>query len=247
MRTLLTGASPLAPLLVSALLIGCTQASAEHPWLADLDAGDGVRQSGARLMALAEGLHALESTSSASELLISVHGFASEGYEWVYPLQTLDSASISVWFFRWDYRGCPQPAAEQLLRAVAAARSPETTKVHLVGHSYGGVLLTSVLSNWNLDLPAEVHLVAAPIRGMPGANRCAYAPPTSVANNVTVYEWRTRHELDGAFKDLAEDPQVIALPGSTVTRLPADYNGVRLGHNRSLSWVAEQIAASRQP
>jgi len=37
------------------------------------------------------------------------------------------------------------------------------------------------------------------------------------------------------------DPQVIELQGSKVVRLPKTYNNRRLGHNWSLSWVADQL------
>ena len=47
--------------------------------------------------------------------------------------------------------------------------------------------------------------------------------------------------MDGAFNSLDHDPQVIDVQGSYVTRLPKVYNGRRLGHNWSLSWVAEEI------
>ena len=61
-------------------------------------------------------------------------------------------------------------------------------------------------------------------------------------DNVTFYQWRTIKELDGVFNNLEYDPQIIDLKGSLVTRLPDTYNGMRLGHNWSLSWVAEKIA-----
>ena len=56
-----------------------------------------------------------------------------------------------------------------------------------------------------------------------------------------LFEWRTQHELDNAFNRLPEDPQVVDLPDSVVIRLPAKYNDRRLGHNWSISWVAEKL------
>ena len=60
-------------------------------------------------------------------------------------------------------------------------------------------------------------------------------------SNVNFFQWRTIKELDGAFQDLEYDPQVIELQGSRVVRLPKTYNNKRLGHNWSLSWVADQL------
>lgn len=196
-------------------------------------------------MALPDGLHALEPANDATELLVGVHGFGSRGYEWVYPLQALDTPSIGIQFYRWDYDACPQQAAEQLQRAIEKSLTPQIRKIHLVGHSYGGILLASVLADWRLDVAVDIHVVAAPLKGTPGSGKCSYQPPTATAPNVSVFQWRTRHELDGAFKRLAEDPQNHALEGSSVTRLPTQYHGNRLGHNRSLSWVADRIVKNR--
>ena len=54
-------------------------------------------------------------------------------------------------------------------------------------------------------------------------------------------EWRTQKKLDGAFKDLKVDPQIINLKNSNIVRLPEVYRGKKLGHNWSLSWVADEI------
>jgi pimeloyl-ACP methyl ester carboxylesterase len=229
------------------LLLGCNPAAQGHPWLSELDAGEGVMASGERLMALTPGLHPLEQTDESTELLIAVHGFASKGYEWIYPLKTLNTQSIGVQFFRWDYHGCPQPGAAQLIAAIKETLTPQTKKIHLVGHSYGGMLLASVMSDWPMDIPVDIHVVAAPLAGSAGQSACEYQPPTTLAAAVTVFEWRTQHQLDGAFKDLDEDPQIISLTHSKVTRLPNEYQGNRLGHNRSISWVADKIVEGRKP
>ena len=69
---------------------------------------------------------------------------------------------------------------------------------------------------------------------------CGYEPISSIPKNSVLYEWRTQHKLDNAYKDLKEDPQRIDLSGSLVTTLPNTYKGNRLGHNWSISWVADE-------
>lgn len=240
-------AARLIAVLLTVWLAGCDAAGSGHPWLHELDAGEGVRQSGARLMALAEGLHPLEPSASSTEILIGVHGFRSEGYEWVYPLQRLDTESTGTWFYRWDYSGCPAAAAQRLVAAINDLVTPATRKIHLIGHSYGGIVLATIVEDWPVAVPVDVHIVAAPLAGLQTPSRCRYETPTSIDAGVSLFQWRTRHALDGAFKDLPEDPQNISLAGSAVTRLPAQYKSHRLGHNRSLSWVADSIADARNP
>ena len=65
-------------------------------------------------------------------------------------------------------------------------------------------------------------------------------PIETVPNNSSLFEWRTQHQLDSAFKDLLEDPLQINIKGSLTTVLPETYKGNRLGHNWSISWVADE-------
>ncbi|MCH2567577.1 MAG: hypothetical protein MKZ98_03325, partial [Pseudomonadales bacterium] len=119
---------------------------------------------------------------------------------------------------------------------------PELTSVRIIGHSYGGVLATSLVDNWSLDIPVEIHAIAAALARAEGENPCPYKPPSTIASNVTFPEWRPLHHRDGIYKDYPVDPQIIELEGSHVTRLPETYNGRRLGHNWSISWVADEIS-----
>jgi hypothetical protein len=112
----------------------------------------------------------------------------------------------------------------------------------IVGHSYGALLVSMFSSEWTNQASLSVHTIAGPLAGISSINNlCSYSPPTTINNNVEFYEWRTIKELDVAFKDLDFDPQVINLPGSNIKRLPETYNGRRLGHNWSISWVADEI------
>ena len=75
---------------------------------------------------------------------------------------------------------------------------------------------------------------------------CNYQVPTSIGSDIKFYQWRTIKELDGAFKDLDYDPQVLEIENSIVTRLPETYKGNKLGHNWSISWVADEIKQNLQ-
>lgn len=241
---------PRALLVLLLITAGACQGDAPaYPWLGGLDADDPF-PSGARLLALPHGLHPLEQAAPPAEpakrVLVAVHGWHSRGYEWVHLLKTLDDLQTSVWFYRWNDDGCPQPASAALLEGLHAAIDQATERVVLVGHSYGGLVLAELLDRWPMDLPAEMHIVASPLASV-REGPCNYIPPTALARNVRLFEWRTQWHLDGAFKDLPSDPQMVDIPGSHVTRLPSEYNGHRLGHNRSLSWVADTLAAHRQP
>ena len=102
--------------------------------------------------------------------------------------------------------------------------------------------VTHVLRHWSSATPLEAHAVASPLLGMSMLkNICGYTPIEKLSNNSSLFEWRTQHQLDSAFKDLLEDPQKINIKGSLTTVLPETYKGNRLGHNWSISWVADEI------
>jgi hypothetical protein len=72
-------------------------------------------------------------------------------------------------------------------------------------------------------------------------NLCGYSPIKKIKTNSTLFEWRTQQHLDGEFRHLPKNPQNIEISESVVTILPDTYKGNRLGHNWSISWVAEKI------
>ena len=216
----------------------------EHPWLDSLDPGEGYKESGAKLIRLDFGLNPLERFNGKEKiLLISVHGSQSEGYEWIYPLQTLDTEKSATFFYRWKDNKCYLSSAEKLNSYLSRAikNFPDLEKVVLIGHSYGGVLVTSMVENWNNYLPADIHSVAGPIGSEFNRGGCKYSPPKLISDKAVFYQWKTQHHLDAAFKRLKNDPQNLALTGSVVTRLPESYRGRRLGHNWSISWVADEL------
>ena len=225
-------------------LIGCNNAPQPPIQLNDLSDEISVKTLGKRLIDLPFGLNALElSEDEAQEVFIAVHGGSSEGYEWIYPIKIIDTKQKHMYFYRWPDNGCFQSSAEELASEINNLLSQNSSykKVTLMGHSYGGLLVAHVLKHWNAHTPVEVHVVASPLLGMSTLTKiCGYEPITILPKNSSLFEWRTQHQLDSAFKDLLEDPQQINIKGSLVTVLPDTYKGNRLGHNWSISWVADE-------
>lgn len=233
---------------------GLPDASAAGPvTLEALQDGEGAKPSGKRLMALPLGLHRLDSTSPApTRAVIGIHGYESEGYEWVYPLKTLGKdGQARAYFYRWDFTQCPEPMADGLGKALdeLLAAEPTIESVHLVAHSYGGVITALAVSRYQGRVPLVVDIVASPLAGHPGMpKQCNYAGPKAPPAEapVELRQWRTQQKLDGAFEGIDPDPQIVDLPGK-VTRLPESYRGHRLGHNWSISWVVDHLAGGAPP
>ena len=224
--------------------VGCGNAPKPTIQLNDLSNDISVKKLGERLIDLPYGLNTLEANQDvAQEIFIAVHGAGSEGYEWIYPIKTIDSKQKHMYFYRWHDNGCFQSSAVELANEINNLLSQNNSfkKVSLIGHSYGGILVTHVLKLWNAATPLEVHVVASPLLGTSTLKGiCGYEPIEMLPNNTSLFEWRTQHQLDSAFKDLSEDPQQINIKGSLVTVLPEKYKGNRLGHNWSISWVADE-------
>ena len=212
-----------------------------------------VFKSGRNLMALDYGLNYLEPQSNnQKKLFIGVHGSNSEGYEWIYPYLTIDTSKTLAAFFRYNDNFCPNSAYQKLNNEISSIldKNKNIDQVILMGHSYGAMIVSMFSDKWTSETPLIIHTVAGPLTGPVSSNLrsglfrniCDYYPPNKIRDNVVFYQWRTIKELDRAFNNLEYDPQIIDLKGSLVTRLPDTYNGRRLGHNWSLSWVAEMIA-----
>ena len=206
--------------------------------LYELDPNKEYLKSGQKLMDLDFGLHDLEANSIGKEILISIHGRDSRGFEWVYPLQTIDNEVTKTYFFRWDTTKCPQKTIPILMKEISAMK--DIKKITILGHSYGGIL-SSLLLNEIEAIETEIHVIAAPLGSSDLKKYCGYKHPTSKNNNVSYYQWRTIKKLDNAFNSFDYDPQLIDFKESSVVRLPRQYRGKRLGHLWSISWVADNI------
>ena len=230
------------------LLVSCSES--EEVSLKEFKITGDVFDSGKRLMSLPYGLHTLEENNTMEKtLIIGVHGSNSRGYEWIYPLSSLDNSDKLVAFFRWDDSTCPGPGIQSLSQNLSdlLVEKPNIKKIILLGHSYGGILVTSFMQNWKEKLPLEIHAIAAPLKGMgPVSSMCGYEPPSATQDNTSLHQWRTIKELDGAFRDLDYDPQETMILNSKITRLPETYKGNKLGHNWSISWVADELLGLNQ-
>ena len=216
-----------------------------YPWLDSMDPENDYIKSGQRLMSLEHGLSLLEVKNNREKIaVIGVHGGRSEGYEWIYPLTKLDQNDRLTLFYRWDDRSCFLASALQLNQEILSLLEENSTieKVVLLGHSYGGILLTWFIENWKSNTPIEIHTIASPLAGLNSiTSSCNYVPPKQKSKNVKSVQWRTIKTLDNAFKNLSFDPQHINFKGHEVRNLPDKYKGKRLGHNWSLSYVADEI------
>jgi hypothetical protein len=206
--------------------------------LYELDPNKEYLKSGQKLMDLDFGLHDLETNQIGKEILISIHGQDSRGFEWIYPLQTIDNEVTKTYFFRWDTTKCPQKTIPILMKEISAMKDIE--KITILGHSYGGIL-SSLLLNEIEAIETEIHVIAAPLGSSDLKKYCGYKHPTSKNNNISYYQWRTIKKLDYAFNSFDYDPQLIDFKESSVIRLPRQYRGKRLGHLWSISWVADNI------
>ena len=241
------------PVVFCLLLLCCYVIAAEEsfPWLSKLDAGDGVRESGSRLVGLSYGLHALETEeANASELFIGVHGWRSQGYEWVYPLQTIDDKTRQMYFFNWDTNDdrCQLEVVDEIKTSIQKELNnhPHLTSVSVIGHSLGGVVVAQLADAWDVDARLTIHTVAAPLAMLTGDRdeACPLQLPQTQPKNVRFIQWRTQFELDNAFNRMDQNPMVVEIPHSIVVELPDTYRDRRLGHNWSISYVAEQIAGN---
>ena len=216
-----------------------------YPWLDSMDPENDYIKSGQRLMSLEHGLSLLEVKNNREKVaVIGVHGGRSEGYEWIYPLTKLDQNDRLTLFYRWDDRSCFLASALKLNQEILSLLEENSTieKVVLLGHSYGGILLTWFIENWKSNTPIEIHTIASPLAGLNSiTSSCNYVPPKQKSKNVKSVQWRTKKTLDNAFRNLSFDPQLINFKGHEVRDLPDKYKGKRLGHNWSLSYMADEI------
>lgn len=210
-----------------------------------LKMGDELKNTGKMLQEKPMGFHRVKfENTNLDTVFIAVHGHSSNGYEWVYALQKMAESTHQTFYYRWDWNNCPGPASKELKLAIDSLISNETGIKHIIvfGHSYGGVIVSN-LADDHFNITMDIHSLAAPLAGHTRLEiNCPDYPRFDhlvLTNNL--FQWRTVHRQDGAFKNIEVNPQLIDIKGSEVFQLPSTFsNGKRLGHNRSISWVMNQ-------
>jgi len=234
------------------LNLSCESPKGPPPTLEELHTDSRLKQSAKRLIHIPLGLHRLTpATHQSPKVIMAIHGYDSRGYEWVSSLHQFAESGAHVYWLRWDWNQCPQGGLADLQKALKQvhAQIPQLAEIEVFGHSYGGVISALLAQSRVGTLPLKVHAIASPLAGM--GKLKTLCPATQIdggtlAKNVAMTQWRTQHKIDGAFKDEARDPQLVSLPGAKTIDLPGSFDGHRLGHNWSVSYVATQWLAQQK-
>jgi len=184
-----------------------------------------------------------------SILVVAVHGYDSRGYEWITGLKNLASYYGSIFFFRYDWELCPDQIATELATEIKKIeKHGRYKKLVIFGHSYGGMVVTFAAAELG-KLKADIHVIAAPLSGFPklldecknlnydSGDKLIYP---AWNKSIRLIQHKTVHAQDGAFRDLASDPQAVDLPFYQTFELPPTMDGHRLGHNWSVTWVIDK-------
>lgn len=213
--------------------------------------GTEITESGRLLMDQDYGVIELKDCAAMNDsvLVMTVHGYESRGYEWITGLKNLAEYYGSIYFYRYDWEQCPEVAAADLAVEVKRIhKAGKYKKVVIFGHSYGGMV--SVLAASGLGkLKTDIHVVAAPLAGFPGlleqCDQLTYDDDDNLTypkwdESIRIFQHRTVHAQDGAFRELPTDPQDVDLPFYRSDELPPTMDGHRLGHNWSVTWVLDK-------
>ena len=172
-------------------------------------------------------------------------------YEWVYPFWKLNNDFTEIYFYRWNDEQCANRDNYILINGLAKALqdNPNIQNIKVLAHSYGGLyllhslaLIDEFLETQSRPLRTEIHFIASLLSPPKLISLgCNMNDNFKDAYSMTIYNWKTIQSLDGAFRNYAKDPQDLKAPSNIEMRLPSSYNGRKLGHNWSISWVADQI------
>jgi len=114
----------------------------------------------------------------------------------------------------------------------------------IIGHSLGGGVTSLFAEKWDREFPITIHSISAPLAGMDSRGPdCENISKKvyKISSAVSYTQWKTVHAQDGAFRNLKFDPQEVFIDGGTSILLPGKWKNSRLGHNRSIQWVSENL------
>ena len=205
-----------------------------------------IEEAGELLINRNDGLYKIERTfeSDSSFGIIFVHGYGSFGKEWVKPVRYLSCQSVQTYWYRWDWNQCPDSAAEQLLeKLLAFTEEMNYDSLWILGHSYAGLIVALMSEEWRGNTKLTIHSIAAPLKGMPQSKLfCNFEKQKYNPNqNTKLIQWKTVHMNDNAFNRYENNPQIVEIIDGDIRQLLGEWNGTRLGHNRSISFVSSQL------
>ena len=239
------------------LIKGCSNKNYQHFQLSKITT-DKATYNG-YLIERNEGVYPLNGASitDSSFGLLLVHGYypsswPTKGYEWTEAILSLAKLERPVWWFRHNWHECPEKSTIKLNNAIDSIINKNThlDSLWIIGHSYGGLIVSDLAEKWNHSFLLSVHAIAAPLSGSyDRVNSCQTKgkPVYTISPSVKYTQWKTDHMSDGAFKHLNIDPQDVILKNGVNIELPKTWKKNRLGHNRSIQYVTNFLIKSLNP
>jgi len=190
--------------------------------------------------------------------IILVHGFypedwKSKGFEWAEPIKNFSKAGLPMWLYRYDWNQCPSITARQINLDLATLleKNNHLESLIIIGHSFGGLIVTLLSESWESTLPIDAHVIASGLAKSKFDRKylnCENPKKTKyyISKNVEYKQWRTIKNQDGIFKRLNYDPQVVTFINGKTTLLPKKWNSTRVGHNFSILVVSDIILSDLQ-
>ncbi len=224
---------------------GC-ESSTPNPILLDQLTNLEIEKAGNILIDREFGFHKIinNTVQDSSFGLVFVHGYGSLGKEWVNPISDLSCKSVPMYWYRWDWNQCPERGRDELLDSLSIlADQMNYDSLLVIGHSYGGLIAALASELWQRKTKLIVHSIAAPLTGIPKSkslcnfDKQRYEP----SKNSNLIQWKTVHSQDNAFNKYEKNPQIVDIINGSVYQLDGEWNGIRLGHNRSISYFSNQL------
>lgn len=246
----------IALILYIILVVGCqsTDSSTNNTInINKLSLYNDVKKAGRELVSLSNGLNKVDRNEqhNDSTLIVAVHGYESEGYEWVHFLSEFSKQYPNIYFYRYDWDNCPDELGIEFANTLDSLISikSEISQISIFGHSYGGLVITYAAAELQTDKKISINTIASPLAGYPRIMdecRLEYSEQNQLVysawnSNISHHQWRTQKEQDGAFRKMDYDPQELDIYNSTVTVLPDSMDGHRLGHNWAVTWVTNYL------
>ena len=196
--------------------------------------------------------------SDSSNGIILVHGFypsswKSKGFEWAEPIKNFSKAGLPMWLYRYDWNQCPSITSEQIKLELASqiGRNNHLESLIIIGHSFGGLIITLFSESWESTFPINAHAIASGLAKSKFDRKylnCENPKKSNyyISKNIEYRQWRTIKNQDGIFKRLNNDPQIVTFINGETTLLPKRWKNTRVGHNFSILVVSDIILSDLQ-
>jgi len=185
--------------------------------------------------------------NSPDECVVVVHGLWMHWFTSV-PMARQLRREMHCPVYTFDYRSALRDLDENSARLLIYCQSRDEKKVHLVGHSLGGLVIVNMLNRYEFDRPGRAVAIGSPFAHSESGKRLSRVPLLGKALGRSIGQAHSRPPM--IYRGRREIGVITATrphgPGRLLGRMDSAHDGIVFADETSLPGVTDVLTMPDQ-